>query len=255
MLFSSSNITHIRWFLFIEAVRCESHWNSCLYIADFDLRCQFPSEKMSPVLVLHHYPHIKLPVRYFLWFHEDPWPWASRPCLRGSVGDNYYVSCMQICSAPRWLQLSLCQNHCGWRPISTSRCSRSLTASEEVKVTVYTNTHVSRSAPTPMMLHAPTPWAGIGSLSLQLNQTLVDSDQSQQYILLDTLLAGIISYIIDFHQRTQRLTERGFRKCSFFQNPSCSFPLNFKVQTHKLQSLGLNMAIELSRGTSGQSPL
>ena len=36
-------------------------------------------------------------------------------------------------------------------------------------------------------------------ISLQLNQTLVNSDQSEQYILLDTLLAGIISYIIDFH--------------------------------------------------------
>ena len=133
MLFSSSNITHIRRFLFIEAVRC-------LYIADFDLRCKFPSEKMSPVL--HHYPHIKLPVRYFLWFHEDPWPWASRPCLRGSVGDNYYVSCMQICSAPGSTLTSTIIVSESLRPISTSRCSRSLTACEEVKVTVYTNSHV-----------------------------------------------------------------------------------------------------------------
>ena len=156
--------------------------------------------------------------------------------LRSRVHANYH--CVRIIEA--YLNISLL-------PVSNR-----LRGSEGDN---YTNTHISRSAPTPMRLHAPTPWAGIGSLSLQLNQTLVDSDQSEQYILLDTLLAGIISYIIDFHQRTQRLTERGFRKCNFFQNPSCSFPLNFKVQTHKLQSLGLNMAIELSRGTSGQSPL
>ena len=46
-----------------------------------------------------------------------------------------------------------------------------------------------------------------------------------------------------------------FLKMQFCQNPRCSFRPMLKVQTHKLQSLGLNMAIELSRGTSGQSPL
>ena len=183
MLFSSSNITHIRRFLFIEAVRC-------LYIADFDLRCKFPSEKMSPVLVLHHYPHIKLPGRYFLWFHEDPWPWASRPCLRGSVGDNYYVSCMQICSAPgSTLTSTIIVSESLWVEaylnISLLPVSNRLRGSEGDN---YKNTHISRSAPTPMRLHAPTPWAGIGSLSNPLSAT--ESDAGGFWPISAIYLAG-----------------------------------------------------------------
>ena len=96
MLFSS-NITHIRQFLFIEAVRCESHWNSCLYIADFDLRCQFPSEKC---VLWWFYIITPLSSCRSDIFYDSMRILDHGPCLRGSVGDNYYVSCMQICSAP-----------------------------------------------------------------------------------------------------------------------------------------------------------